>query len=84
MGEADEGTTTHSAAVHSAALQNMAAYAEFKRAALGALTGRVLEIGAGRGANFGYPRGAVDWICLEPSSPAIRACVPRRPGTDAR
>jgi ubiquinone/menaquinone biosynthesis C-methylase UbiE len=44
----------------------MAAYADLKRTALRALTGRVLEIGAGRGANFGHLGVTVDWVGLEP------------------
>jgi len=45
---------------------DMAAYAARKRAALGALTGTVLEIGAGAGANFGYFRPGIRWLGLEP------------------
>jgi SAM-dependent methyltransferase len=45
---------------------DMAAYAARKRAALGALTGTVLEIGAGAGANFGYFRPGIHWLGLEP------------------
>jgi ubiquinone/menaquinone biosynthesis C-methylase UbiE len=70
MREGDGPTATHS----------MAAYSDLKRVALGALTGRVLEIGAGRGANFGYLRCAVDWICLEPNvarHPDLRASAAR-------
>jgi SAM-dependent methyltransferase len=47
-------------------IADMAAYAARKRAALGALTGTVLEIGAGRGANFGYFRRGICWLGLEP------------------
>lgn len=40
---------------------------EERRAALiGGLTGTVLEIGAGRGANFGFLRPGTTWIGLEP------------------
>ena len=35
---------------------------------LGTLTGRVLEIGAGSGANFGYFRPDIRWIGLEPNT----------------
>jgi ubiquinone/menaquinone biosynthesis C-methylase UbiE len=54
----------------------MTAYAARKRAALGALTGTVLEIGAGAGANFGYFRRGIRWLGLEPN--------PRRRGELAR
>jgi ubiquinone/menaquinone biosynthesis C-methylase UbiE len=46
----------------------MAAFEAAKRAVLGALTGTVLEIGAGRGVNFGYFRADIRWIGLEPSA----------------
>lgn len=49
----------------------MAAFEAAKAAVLGALTGTVLEIGAGRGANFGCFRRDIAWIGLEPS-PARR------------
>jgi SAM-dependent methyltransferase len=59
MGEGDRQ-------LESMAVESMAAYADLKRSALGALTGRVLEIGAGRGANFGYLRGTIDYVGVEP------------------
>jgi SAM-dependent methyltransferase len=37
-----------------------------RAAVLGSLTGTVLEIGAGAGANFGYFRPDVRWLGLEP------------------
>ncbi|HEY1919716.1 MAG TPA: class I SAM-dependent methyltransferase [Streptosporangiaceae bacterium] len=40
-------------------------------AVLGTLTGRVLEIGAGSGANFGYFRPDIHWLGLEPN-PRLR------------
>lgn len=48
------------------AMADMGAYAARKRELLGALTGTVLEIGAGRGVNFGYLRRDVRWLGLEP------------------
>lgn len=44
----------------------MAQYADRKDRLLGALTGTVLEIGAGRGANFARFATTVTWIGLEP------------------
>jgi ubiquinone/menaquinone biosynthesis C-methylase UbiE len=44
----------------------MGAYLARKRDVLGALTGTVLEIGAGTGANFGYFGPGVRWLGLEP------------------
>jgi ubiquinone/menaquinone biosynthesis C-methylase UbiE len=44
----------------------MTAYAGRKHELLGALTGTVLEIGAGRGANFVHFGRSVRWIGLEP------------------
>jgi SAM-dependent methyltransferase len=49
----------------------MTAYARYKREVLGSLSGTVLEIGAGHGANFGYLAAGLDWIGLEPD-PVIR------------
>lgn len=49
------------------AMAGMAAYAARKRELLGGLTGSVLEIGAGKGANFGNLRRDVRWIGLEPN-----------------
>jgi SAM-dependent methyltransferase len=51
----------------------MGAFEAAKRAVLGALTGTVLEIGAGSGANFGYFRRDIHWIGLEPSRARRRA-----------
>ena len=51
---------------------DMAAYARYTREALGSLSGTVLEIGAGYGANFGYLAAGVDWIGLEPDPAARR------------
>jgi SAM-dependent methyltransferase len=45
---------------------DLAGYAARMRAELGALTGTVLEIGAGTGANFGYFRPGIRWLGLEP------------------
>ena len=50
---------------------DMTAYARYKREILGSLSGTVLEIGAGHGANFGYLAAGIDWIGLEPD-PAVR------------
>lgn len=47
-------------------------YGLAKRELVGGLSGTVLELGAGRGANFGLLRDAVDWIGLEPHSPSRR------------
>ena len=47
---------------------DMTAYARYKREVLGSLSGTVLEIGAGHGANFGYLAAGIDWIGLEPDS----------------
>ncbi|TDU83535.1 methyltransferase family protein [Kribbella voronezhensis] len=41
-------------------------YAAAKSRLIGGLRGTVLEIGAGRGANFGYLSPDVSWIGLEP------------------
>lgn len=52
---------------------------DLRRRALGPAAGRVLEIGAGTGANFGrYPAG-VTVIATEPDA-AMLARAPRRPG----
>lgn len=45
----------------------MADYERLKRELLGSLSGRVLEIGPGRGANFGLLPAGVDWVGVEPS-----------------
>lgn len=47
--------------------RNMGAYAQLKRSLIGGLTGRVLEIGAGTGANFSLLDARVDWVGLEPN-----------------
>ena len=51
---------------------DMMAYARYKREVLGSLSGTVLEIGAGHGANFGYLAAGIDWIGLEPAPTARR------------
>jgi SAM-dependent methyltransferase len=51
---------------------DMTAYARYKRKVLGSLSGTVLEIGAGSGANFGYLAAGIDWIGLEPDPAARR------------
>jgi SAM-dependent methyltransferase len=51
---------------------DMTAYTRYTREALGSLSGTVLEIGAGYGANFGYLGAGVDWIGLEPDPAARR------------
>lgn len=50
----------------SASPGDRAAYAEAKVRAVGALRGRVLELGAGDGANFGLLHDGVEWLGLEP------------------
>ena len=54
-------------AMPTAAGAGMGAFEAAKRTVLGALTGTVLEIGAGNGANFGYFPRDIRWIGLEPS-----------------
>lgn len=56
-----------------------AAVAERKRALLGALSGRVLEIGPGAGANLTYFGRGVEWIGVEPSLP-MQSHLRRRAG----
>ncbi|ADB33333.1 Methyltransferase type 11 [Kribbella flavida DSM 17836] len=51
-------------------------YPEAKRRLIGSLSGEVLEIGAGTGANFAYLRDDVTWIGLEPN-PRDRAALTR-------
>lgn len=51
----------------------MAEYAALRRTLLGDLSGTVLEIGAGSGANFGYLRRGISWIGLEPDRRRRRA-----------
>ncbi|GAA4587293.1 class I SAM-dependent methyltransferase [Planotetraspora phitsanulokensis] len=45
---------------------DMAGYTRRKHRLLASLTGTVLELGAGRGANFGLLPAGVTWIGLEP------------------
>ena len=45
---------------------DMSAYLARRRALLGGLTGTVLEIGAGAGANFADFRSGMKWLGLEP------------------
>ncbi|GAA4572752.1 class I SAM-dependent methyltransferase [Planotetraspora kaengkrachanensis] len=45
---------------------DMGAYTSLKHRLLASLTGTVLELGAGRGANFGLLPADVTWIGLEP------------------
>ena len=49
-----------------AASEDIVAYNARRAAVLGSLTGTVLEIGAGAGANFGYFRPDICWLGLEP------------------
>lgn len=49
------------------ATADMGTYPAHKDALLGALTGTVLEIGAGDGANFTSLPSDIDWIGLEPN-----------------
>ncbi|KNX39239.1 hypothetical protein VV01_06140 [Luteipulveratus halotolerans] len=51
---------------------DMAAYVGAKTALIGSLRGTVLEIGAGRGSNFGLLDRTVSWIGLEPRRRARR------------
>ena len=48
-------------------IQGRAAYNALKRSLFADLRGTVLEIGAGRGANFGLLPGQVRWVGLEPA-----------------
>ena len=50
-----------------AACAGRAAYDTVKRSLFADLRGTVLEIGAGKGANFGLRPGQVRWIGLEPA-----------------
>lgn len=54
------------------------AYAAYKRELIGSLEGSVLEIGAGRGANFAAMRQVSHWIGVEPSG--RRRTASRRAG----
>ena len=56
---------------------DMTAYLELKRELVGGLRGRVLEIGAGSGANFGLLGGDVTWTGLEPRRRRRRALEER-------
>ncbi|GAA0929896.1 class I SAM-dependent methyltransferase [Kribbella koreensis] len=62
-------------------------YQPLKRTLLATLTGQVLEIGAGKGANLPLLPPAIDWIGLEPNPRARRTltqAVAAAPGTGAR
>ncbi|MCI4065568.1 class I SAM-dependent methyltransferase [Micromonospora sp. R77] len=48
------------------AYADMSTYFRAKDSLLGALSGRVLEIGAGAGANFGRFPAGIEWVGLEP------------------
>ncbi len=50
----------------SGAVGDMTAYLDLKRELVGGLRGRVLEIGAGSGVNFGLLADDVTWTGLEP------------------
>jgi ubiquinone/menaquinone biosynthesis C-methylase UbiE len=52
-------------------------YAAAKAGLIGGLTGTVLELGAGRGANFGMVAADVSWIGLEPHERTRNALVKR-------
>jgi SAM-dependent methyltransferase len=54
----------------------MAGYHRYQAAVLGRLSGTVLEIGAGTGANFGYFGAGVTWLGLEPD-PRLRRRLAR-------
>ena len=57
------------------------AVAERKRALMGGLHGRILEIGPGPGVNLGYYPPDIDWLGIESNLscyPAIRAEADRR------
>ncbi|GAA1284620.1 hypothetical protein Psi02_33310 [Planotetraspora silvatica] len=58
--------TDHGPAGVDEAIGDMAAYTRRKHRLLGSLTGTVLEVGAGRGANFGLLPAGVTWVGLEP------------------
>ena len=47
-------------------IQDLAAYEQDERRLIGGLRGRVLEIGAGTGANLDLLAPSVDWVALEP------------------
>lgn len=54
-------------------------YADRKRALVGGLRGRVLEIGAGRGSNFALLHPDVAWTGLEPHARSRRELERRAP-----
>jgi hypothetical protein len=62
-----------------AARGGRAAYDTVKRSLFADLRGTVLEIGAGRGANFGLLPGQVRWVGLEPGR-RRRRLAQGRPG----
>ena len=53
-------------------MSNWAEYQAKKRELVGGLSGTVLELGAGKGANFGMLGKGVDWIGLEPHAASRR------------
>ncbi|TWD84789.1 ubiquinone/menaquinone biosynthesis C-methylase UbiE [Kribbella amoyensis] len=53
-------------------LTSWADYLAVKRNLIRGLSGTVLELGAGRGANFGYLAPDIDWIGLEPHDASRR------------
>ncbi|MFC5262952.1 class I SAM-dependent methyltransferase [Kribbella qitaiheensis] len=53
-------------------MSGWAAYDAKKRELVGGLSGTVLELGAGKGANFGMLGKGVDWIGLEPHAASRR------------
>jgi len=57
-----------SAAAQAPAVVGWSAFATARDRAIGGLRGRVLEIGAGDGVNFGQLSAGVEWIGLEPSA----------------
>jgi hypothetical protein len=54
-----------------AARSARAAYDAVRRSLFAGLRGTVLEIGAGKGANFGLLPGQVRWVGLEPAGAAL-------------
>ncbi|MGH3229976.1 MAG: methyltransferase domain-containing protein [Streptosporangiaceae bacterium] len=58
--------------MHAGRRADLTAYARYQREVLGSLSGTVLEIGAGDGANFGGLAAGIDWIGLEPDPAARR------------
>jgi SAM-dependent methyltransferase len=53
-------------------IEDWGEYGAAKRELVGGLSGTVLELGAGRGANFGLLPDAVEWIGLEPHAASRR------------